>query len=284
MKAFGKMSSDVLAPRWIFYYLQVLGLHSVHREKSFSGRYQIFLLILVLVNYIITIILLYQNLGAHGSTLFVVSILDSIWYFEAVEQYKSFLPFFVVTAFSFAAGASICTSFARHDQKLKLIQSFSQLDQLISSSWKLKISYGGFHFKPRNVFITVWLASIILNLTFLVNSYISEFQFYYYAWEIIILNHIVYLGTFQFFLFNEGILNRLKIISVQFGHTEDVRLKEIFLKLYEMNQEFCDCFRWPILLNFVQLFFAVLINLYWLGISIFGIYFAYISGKWCLLS
>lgn len=45
------MNSDALAPKWIFYYFQLLGLHSFNEKRSFSLSYQIFLLIILAINY-----------------------------------------------------------------------------------------------------------------------------------------------------------------------------------------------------------------------------------------
>lgn len=45
------MKLDALAPKWIFYYFQLFGLHSFDENRSFSVSYQILLSILLAINY-----------------------------------------------------------------------------------------------------------------------------------------------------------------------------------------------------------------------------------------
>lgn len=46
-----RMNSDGLAAKWIFYYFQFFGLHSVNEKRSWSLYYQLCLFAILSVNY-----------------------------------------------------------------------------------------------------------------------------------------------------------------------------------------------------------------------------------------
>lgn len=71
------MNTDALAPKWIFYYFQVFGLHSVSGKRRISCCFQIcFLITLLSFYFVINYVTLSQTVAFN--TLDAVSLGESI--------------------------------------------------------------------------------------------------------------------------------------------------------------------------------------------------------------
>lgn len=69
------MNSEGLGAKWIFYYFQVFGLHSMNDKRSFSLYFQILLFAITVLNFAMSIYALFVVYS--GTTVTIVSILES---------------------------------------------------------------------------------------------------------------------------------------------------------------------------------------------------------------
>lgn len=186
--------------------------------------------------------------------------------------------------YTVAVGSSLRFSITNHEYKVKVIRAFSEFDVSMS-----KLDYKKFNKNCAKRFVILLLLSIITTSLFLISCWSPVITDKLYALHITILSHIIHVEAFQIYIFAKGIQIRLEIVSNKFEvscEPEDsevekcLSLKESLIKLYEVNQQFKDCFKIPLLFNLMELYAAILINMFWLCMALLGISFAHVSGKY----
>lgn len=188
-----------------------------------------------------------------------------------------------------AVASSIYCSLAKHVEKLEILTSFKDFDQLIAPKRRIKTkNYVEMNKSILKSFIMFWSLSVFASLVFLINACTADPELFIYASKIIVLNHVVHIEAFQIFVFVKGIQNRFQFISEEFKRlSKSVKpkseglqeLQNLLLKLCDINQQFNKCFELPLFFNMMELYSSVLLNVYWLGKAYLGYSYAFVSGK-----
>lgn len=195
---------------------------------------------------------------------------------------------FSVFTYTVAVGSSLRFSITNHEFKVKVIRAFCEFDGSSTNVSMSKLDYTELNKDCAKRFVILLLLSIISSSLFLIACWGPTITAKLYALHITILSHIIHVEAFQIFIFAKGIQIRLEIIINKFDVscepansevTNCSSLKEPLIKLYEVNQQFNDCFKIPILFNLMELYAAILINMFWLCMALLGISFAHVSGK-----
>lgn len=110
----------------------------------------------------------------------------------------------------------------------------------------------------------------------------------YYALQFLILYHITYLQTFHISIIARGIQIRLELIFKEFkdfnfknNSKRFFHFEQSLLLLHDANYLSNKCLKFSRFCNFMQAYFAILTNLYWVGMALCGLYSANLAGeKW----
>lgn len=144
--------------------------------------------------------------------------------------------------------------------------SFDEFDEIISRVFSIRLDNFKVNQRIQRAFVIFWLLTMSLASLFLGQTFSLPTPQFIYSAQVAALNHIVYLQTFQIFIFANGFQNRLKIILVKCIKSEESELGDLqdaIIKLYEVNQKFNRCFKYTLLLNLMQIYMTVLISFYW---------------------
>lgn len=199
--------------------------------------------------------------------------------------------FSTASMFSLAVSSSIVCSIKNRDKKNELLNNYRDFDLTIEKSFNSPIDYKDLEKKCLWAFAACYFLSVIMNGLFSASGYGYGFSFFLYGVQISVLSHMVHMEMFQAFLFVWGIQIRLNIVSNELVRLQGnlksepqkiMELKQIFIKLYELQFRFNDVFKFPLLLNLLELYSSLLIDLYWLAIGLFGVPYANAFGKFSI--
>lgn len=279
------INMEILAPNWIFYYFQVLGLHSINEKRSFCFLYyQICFSILLLVNYVWIHYYVFTLVGGLN-TIVGVCIMERNKFNDVFKTSSNNL--FVEAMFTLAFGSSLYCNIICHNDKLKIFQAFIAFDDFITINQKRRLDFKTLNSNCGKAFGFIWFLSMLACTMMLgsIRNFSPQSIFYYIQY--ISLSHVIHLQTFQISIFVRGvqvrlniILKRLKLLSINSNSRKLFECKQSFLLLHNVNSLMSKCFRLPLLLNFLQLYFSLLSNFYWLGMALIGRHSATVSSKY----
>lgn len=147
----------------------------------------------------------------------------------------------------------------------------------------MQIDYKLFSKYSRAYCVLLGLISILAFTTMFSSQGTLSWESSLFNLAMMILNHVIYLQVFQITLFVRNIQIRLKAILNEFNLNQNpeklFEMKELFVLLHKANVLLNNCFKWPLLINFMQLYYNLLSNFYWFGMAILDLYSARIIGK-----
>lgn len=190
--------------------------------------------------------------------------------------------------YALALLSSLHRTIKRHDEKILAMQAFNELDNLIADNFNRRLDYVSIHQHLQKLFIFLWSFSVASNCTILVIYCSYPQDFFLYGFSTCIFTHVIQVEAFQFYIFSNGVQNRLNVISDEFtslltslemvaGKLSTVT--KSMISLYETNQQFNRCFKCSLILNMMQFYSSILINLYWAGTLFLGKPYASITGN-----
>lgn len=209
-----------------------------------------------------------------------------MWIFRTLCEYyySNVENFLLVFFYSGAVASSLHCSIWNHKTKEEIGTAFDEFDKMIDKYFDFQLEFEKIRKKCRRIFVLACLLSYFMMSSVLISNYISSYIYLPYACQQVILAHLNHVEIFQIFVFINGVQRRLQIIaeisnSRKFS-AEMLKLEQkAFVDLHEIHQLINDCYKLPLFLNMIQIHSSVLINLYWLGIALLGVPYAFILGK-----
>lgn len=279
------MSSDALAPWWIFWYFQVFGLHSFATRIFLAYFYQFLWIIFIIANYFYAIYAEILSINFELTTAFV-DILEG-------KENQCFMKvfyevnFILETIYSLASIMSVLCSINDYSKAIRLLNDFHKFDSMMVESLNMKLNYEKVESNSRLIFILLLLLPLFCNLIFLTNSFILNPQTIAYAVPIVFLIHLVHISTVQIIIFMNGVHFRLEIINVSCAHLSNnkfVKLRNVMkiqtalIMLHDIKRSIDKCFGLTLVFSLLQLYASILINVYWIGLALLDISGAFILG------
>jgi hypothetical protein len=168
-----------------------------------------------------------------------------------------------------------CVLFHRY-RIIEITEEFKAFDCWIHEKFELQLNYLELNKSFQKTFITMYLISISGCAVFVTSSYFNGFSFIDYACQLSLFTHLVHLQLLQLLTFFRGIQNRLELLTnVELLNSLEkaCNLKKALLKLFDINKKLNESFRLSIFFNLMELYSSILINFYWMGLSVLGISF-----------
>lgn len=104
-----------------------------------------------------------------------------------------------------------------------------------------------------------------------------------YGPVMMIFNQLVLFEAVQITILMRAVQVRLKIVLDEFKLDQSpaqlFMIKDSLMLLHKTNELLNNCFKWPMLLNFLEFYFSLLANFYWLGMALLGLHSALIRGE-----
>lgn len=145
------------------------------------------------------------------------------------------------------------------------------------------MDYERFYKDTRSTFVAIFVLTSFALSTFATSQDILSLGNLIFCLATMILNHAIHLQAFQITIFVTGVQVRLKIILTELNLNQTpeklFEIKESFLLLHKANMLLNNFYKWPLLLNFMELYYNLLSNLYWLGMALLGLHSALMNGK-----
>lgn len=189
--------------------------------------------------------------------------------------------------FTIAFGSSLYNNIIFHADKLKIFQAFTAFDDFNTRNQKKRSDYKTLNSNCGKAFGFIWFLSIFACIMMLGSIQNFSLKSILYYIQYISLSHVIHLQTFQISIFLRGVqvrlnvfLKRLKPVSIDSNSRRLLEFKQSILLLHNANSLMSKCFRLPLLLNFLQLYFSLLSNFYWLGMALIGRHSATVSSKY----
>lgn len=168
-----------------------------------------------------------------------------------------------------------------YDEMNKLLTSYNDFDEYFSRSFEVPINHSKLMFRYKLGFVMFLLLSV---------SY-AAFLFYFrrpyvhfaHTITFLLTNHIVMVGTIQIFIFIQGVNVRLKMIRDRI-HLDNrsitlVKLQQCYASLVDINLQFNNCFKFPLMFNLMHCYVTLIIGFYLFGIYLIGVPFSTIYGE-----
>jgi hypothetical protein len=155
----------------------------------------------------------------------------------------------------------------------ELHKSFKTFDVWINQQLNLKLDYDQLNKDFRRWFISVSLTTVVGIIFFLQSCYVNGFTSFSYACQLVPMTILINLQLLQLTMYSRCFRNRLEILSeFEFEDSEDqMALRKALLKLHDINQNFNNCFRFPIFFSLFQIYGGFLLTFYWIGLSVLGL-------------
>lgn len=270
----------------MFWYFQVFGLHSCTTGRFLAYFYQIFLITLIIVNYLYAIHTEILSIDFELTTAFVDILegkkINVLW--KLLHAWN----FILETIYSSASILSILFSIINYSKKIRLLNDFHKFDSMTVDSLNVKLNYEKIESTSRLIFIPLLLLSLFCNLIFLTNSFVLNPQAIAYAVPIAFLAHSVHISTSQIIIFMHGVQCRLEIINVscarlnnnKFAKLRNVmKIQRALIMLHDIKRSIDQCFGLTLIFSLLQLNTSILINVYWIGLALLDIPDAFILGR-----
>lgn len=178
--------------------------------------------------------------------------------------------------------SSIYSSIVNHSMESKIFQDFAELDNFLAQFFEYQDNYNYWNKNALKKFAIYWSCSALLNGYFLYSTYLSALGYFSHACLVNLLNHVIQIEAFYIFMLAQAIQNRLDLIS-QFERLESDKSiedkREMVMRITDIVNQISSCFKLPLLLNMIQINFALLINTYWLWMAFLGVPMALINGN-----
>lgn len=210
--------------------------------------------------------------------------------FGEMKRISHYVTFGDYIAYTFVHLFLTIDSFLQSNNYKKILHKIEYIDYLLKFKLKCEINYKHF---IKNCFLYLIFTNFLLMFIFLITLYYSiESHYTFYLIAISIPKPILYLKTFQFVFFviivnqrvyhvNKKIKSRSVIISKS-SLLKDLKLIEkIRTEIYVLSCWINNFFGLTLLLIFIQFFFGVVTNGYWLFLGLADISNATIGDSVC---
>lgn len=180
-------------------------------------------------------------------------------------------------------------SFLKAKLYKKILKKIELIDSLLKFKLNCKINYNYF---IKNCFIYLFFTNFILIVIFLITLYYSiESHYTFYLIAISIPKPILYLKTFQFVFFVIIVNQRVYNLNNKISHLVIIRkssvlkdlklIEKIRTEIFVLSCWINNYFGLTLLLIFIQFFFGVITNGYWLFLGLSNISNATVGDSVC---
>lgn len=284
------MHSNVFASSLELKYFQVLGIHPRKEKHNLFLCFQLGLLFIVILN-CFAAVSIFPSYEIIGSTLFFLGVLDG----EMNETNKYFSDWWTFDSqqlleilLSIAVGSSIFCAMISTAQNTEIMQNLRLFDDIVEQMMKTRKFNKSGH-QTNLYFILFCAISFGTSLAVLFTSPMKfTLQFFYFASQRGILNHIVHISMYRVFILLKAVQRRLEIISLEFEESPKQDLKNLRLSLYlktciinlnDISDQLKNHMKFLLSFNITQLFFVTMTNINWLLVSYIGLSFTNSFGK-----
>lgn len=280
---------NIIAHKWILFYMQILGLHSVIKNKNSRRCYGIAVACVIFANYFIYFVLPEDhedNLKTHFTLLLVE-------FFECQAKLENYLKlFYYINNFLFLAGTllsltafiAVFTSILNHQLKEKIAKNIQIHDYSMSQAFETTSIYKKLKKDVAKDFATFFVIIWMVLIAYMMFTYFFSLNSIDYGWQYAIINHIIYIQCFQIFIYTSAIEKRLDVMSrIKLNMCSAIKLHKFKQGLIQLQDILCyakKCFSFSLLFSYFWLYGSILSNLHWIGSSLLGITVSNYGGKY----
>lgn len=196
---------------------------------------------------------------------------------------------------SLAVFSCIYVTIMHHDKRILLSDGIKSLDESLLKSFKFRVDCEYLEKCNLRNFVIYWIFVSSIFVAFEISTYINTPLFVSYSWQFEILNHVIQMQIFQYFMYINATKIRMKFlydiaktISEPSQNATKLKssielitnlnnLKKSLVQINEIIRTFNKTFGISLVLVLLQIYSSILINLYWLGMAALGIPYALIS-------
>lgn len=258
----------LLAPKRIFKYFQLLGIHLTINGNEFCWK--LFQKLLI-CGFVLSFVLGFAFRSFFEPFETVSGIVSSIEcklmskiYSDSLNQFYFIIT---VTSYTLAALSCVLSSLNNQQKKQKLFKSFSVHDEFMKKNFSATLKYDKINKNLQFKFIFLWLMVITSYIMIIAIMYIDIPLYTIYLVQIEVPNHLIHMQSFQIYIFMRGIERRLHLISMCQFDNIGVDVQICLHQIFTIWKSFYDCMSTTLLMCLLQLYSALLINLYWIGMS-----------------
>lgn len=195
--------------------------------------------------------------------------------------------------FTSSASCILCSIF-NYKTKTILLQRLNEFDFFIEYNFDTRIHLGQLKRSLQIRFLLFFCETMSGSFFFMISSYLSYHKYFYYSCSMALLTQITHMQSFYFYQFVRAVEERLKAISSIDLNAKQKRLGSIAKVLFTYKKsmiKICDIidltqqtFSPSLRIVIVLLYFTMVTNFYWIGLSLLGIGYAQIKDAIIIVS
>lgn len=171
---------------------------------------------------------------------------------------------------------SIYWSLTKNIERDHLLEIICDFDKSIKASMDRNESAKNSE-RAFTIYYLISLSSIAVH-TYIAHQH-SFSGVYNSFFSIVFLNHYVHISSFHYSTYTKAVEIRLEKFRSEVKNFKFHENQRNLVKLFEINHLMNKNIRWPLMVNFAQLYATILINFYWLGCGLLEIHQADLTGN-----